>query len=341
MKILHAKSPCCQGKTYRFGNKRRQCAICGKTWTIRPKRRGRKSYRINKSLLRRILLDGKKLSHEFKKDYPSLPALCYRFRKSLEWLARQPRGYHLNFKGFVLLADGLWFSFKKEKWILFLMVLKPINNNEAILLDPVLLRNGESYDNWQAALDTIPDSAKKRIVAFVSDDFRAADKLAEEHQWVHQLCHFHLIAQLQIRRGKRKPAILGRNIREKIYQTIRQTLVVADKKKLNCLKSCLKRLSRHPECPYKLRMIVNEFLRKINLYRAYLLYPELNLPNTTNVVESTCRIIRRAAATLNTPRALRLRSIALIRLRSKITCNGKIFNRINLTIPNILFGLRR
>ena len=76
-------------------------------------------------------------------------------------------------------------------------------------------------------------------------------------------------------------------------------------------------------------MIVNEFLRKINLYRAYLLYPELNLPNTTNVVESTCRIIRRAAATLNTPRALRLRSIALIRLRSKITCNGKIFNRIN------------
>jgi hypothetical protein len=325
MKSLHTKSPCCRGKIYRFGNRRRQCAVCGKTWRIRRKRKGRKSYRINKQLLRRVLLEGRSLKQEFRKEYSSLSNLYYRFRQSLEWFTRQPRNYQFNSEQLILLADGLWFQFNKEKWVLFLMALKPTDDNKAILFDPILLEGGESYDNWQAVLSTIPEEAKKRIVVFVSDDFRASDRLVKERSLIHQLCHFHLIAQLQIRRGRRKSTVEGRNIREDIYQSIRQALITTDKKELEQLQLTLQKLIRHPVCPRKLKMMVNQFLRSINHYRAYLIYPELNLPNTTNAIESTGNLIRNVASTLNTPKALYLWSKALIRLRSEITCNGKDF----------------
>lgn len=325
MKSLHTKSPCCWGKTYRFGNRRRQCAVCRKTWRIRHKRKGRKSYRINKQLLRRVLFEGRSLKQAFRKEYSALPNLYHRFRQSLEWLSRKPRHYCFHSDKLILVADALWFQFNKEKWVLFLMVLKPTDDNQATLLDPILLEGGESYDNWQTAISTIPERTKERIVAIVSDDFRAAKGLAEEHRWVHQLCHFHLIAQLQIRRGRRKSTVEGRDVREDIYQTIRQALIATDEKELEQLQTTLQKLIRHPICPKKLKMIVNQFLRSINHYRAYLIYPELNLPNTTNAIESTGNLIRRVASTLNTPKSLYLWSKGLIRLRSEITCNGKHF----------------
>lgn len=325
MKTLHTKSPCCQGKTYHFGNRRRQCSVCGKTWRVRHRKKGRKAYRINKELLKRVLIQGKTLSQEMSNHYPSLPALRKRFRADLKWLTRQPRNYQFNSEQFILLVDGLWFQFNKEKWVLFLMALKPTDDNKAILLDPVLLEGGESYDNWQTALSTIPEKAKERLAALVSDDFRASDRLAKEYSLIHQLCHFHLIAQLQIRRGRRKSTVEGRNVREDIYQTIRQALVATDEQELEQLQSTLQKLIRHPVCPKKLKMMVNQFLRSIDYYRAYLIYPELNLPNTTNAIESTCNLIRRSTVTLNTPKSLYLWSKSLIRLRSEITCNGKDF----------------
>lgn len=325
MKSLHTKSPCCRGKIYNHGNRRRQCVLCGKTWTIRPKRKGRKSYRINKQLLRRVLLEGRSLKQVFRKEYTALPNLYYRFRQSLEWLSRQPRRYHFCSNKLILVADGLWFQFNKEKWVLFLMALKPTDDNKATLLDPVLLEGGESYDNWQTVLSTIPEEAKERIVALVSDDFRASDRLAKEYCWIHQLCHFHLIAQLQIRRGKRKSTVEGRNVREDIYQAVRRALITTDEKELEQLQLTLQKLTRHPICPKKLKMIVNQFLRSINHYRAYLIYPELNLPNTTNTIESTGNLIRKSTSTLNTPKSLYLWAKALIRLRSEITCNRKHF----------------
>lgn len=270
-------------------------------------------------------MEDRKLAYLMSNNYPSLPALRKRFRSDLEWLTRQPRKYQFNSEKLILLADGLWFRFNKEKWILFLMALKPADDNRAILLDPVLLKGVESYDNWQTVLSTIPEEAKERIVALVSDDFRASDRLAKEHCWIHQLCHFHLIAQLQIRRGRKKSTVEGRNTREDIYQTIRRALITTDEKELARLQLILQRLIRHPVCPKKLEMMVNQFLRSIDKYRAYLLYPELNLPNTNNAAESIGRLIRKSTATLNTPKSLYLWSKALIRLRAEITCNGKDF----------------
>lgn len=327
MKILHTKSPCCQGKIYRFGNKRRKCVICGKTWTAHRKRQGRKSYRVNKELLKRVLAEGRSLTQEMKKDYPSLASLRYRFRKAIIWITRQPRHFESPDEQLILLVDALWFRFRKENWTLYLMALKPVSDNRAILLDPVLLNGGESYENWQTALETMPDRAKECIVALVSDNFGAAQMLAQRYGWVHQLCHFHLISQLQIRRGRRKYFIKGKNLREKIYHTIREALEITNEENLNTLLVRLKRYGNHQECPYRLKMAANEFVRTINLYRAYLLYPELNLPTTTNAIEATAKRIRQMARSISTPKALSLWAKALIRLRPEITCNSKNFQQ--------------
>lgn len=322
MKTLHTKSPCCQGKIHRFGNRRRQCSFCGKTWRIRKKKRGRKHRRINKNLLVKALLERQSLIHQMRSNYSSLAALRQRFRKALIWITQQSREYTFENK-LILIADGLWFCFRKQDWVLYLMAIKPVDDSRATLIDPVLLAGKESYENWNYAISTIPTEVRSQIRAFVSDNFRGAKRLANHYQWIHQLCHFHLIAQLQIRRGRRKSIIAGRSIREKIYLNIREALETSDKQYLKVLKTRLKRLVRSPKCPGKMRLITNEFLRSIDWYRTYLLYPKLNLPTTTNTIEATGKIIRQVSRTINSPKALQVWAIAIIRLRDTATCNGR------------------
>jgi len=83
------------------------------------------------------------------------------------------------------------------------------------------------------------------------------------------------------------------------------------------------RLLSHPLCPPWIRKQTIEFLRTLDDFRAYLLYPSLNLPATTNAVESTGKLIRKATSTARTPESVLLHATAFLRLRKSITCNGK------------------
>ena len=324
MKTLHTKSLCCRGKIYRFGNRRRQCSICGRTWRIRRKKRGRKRNRINKKLLTKTLIRRQSLNSQMRKNYSSIATLYQRFRKTLIWLSSQPRRYPPYSGQLILVGDGLWYRFKKKDWVLYLMALRPIQDSKAILLDPILLPGKENYQNWKQAIQTLPLPIKKRIKAFVSDGFRGSKKLSKENHWIHQRCHFHLMAQLQARRGRKKK-LIGADIRETIYLIIRKVLEMPDGKHLKFLTIYLNQLANHPLCPKKMRMIIHEFLKELDSFRAYLLYPELNLPTTTNTIESTGKMIRKISRSLNTPRSLQLWTTAFIRFRPEITCNGKIF----------------
>lgn len=323
MKTLHEKSSCCRGKIYRFGNRRRQCSLCGRTWTVWRRKRGRKPRHRDRNLLRKILLERQRFGQQIRKNNSlSIEGLRQRFRKALSWFVNQPGKENLPSGELILLADGFWFRFKKEDWVLYLMALKPIKQDKAVILGPVLLPGKESYESWSQVIETIPKEVKDRIKAFVSDNFRASKKLVRKYKWVHQLCHFHLIAQLQIRRGKRKPTISGRNIREEIYLTIREALETSSKQRLKSLKENLRILASLPDCPKKLAMITNEFLKELKRFRAYLIYPQLHLPTTTNALEVTGRIIRERSKSINTPKALLLWATAITRLRSTVTCNG-------------------
>src|SRR5437016_467708 len=146
MQSKHAKSPCCAARVRRFGPRRRQCVECGKTWTVRPKKRGRPVHRSSPALLHRVLVKGYTLGQLFShRTTVALPAYRYRFRQALQrWLAR-PQPQKIPGGPLVLLTDGLWFEFEGIPWVLYLVALKPCRGHQATFLDPLLLPGREGF----------------------------------------------------------------------------------------------------------------------------------------------------------------------------------------------------
>lgn len=78
-----------------------------------------------------------------------------------------------------------------------------------------------------------------------------------------------------------------------------------------------------------MRMIVREFLRRIDHFRAYRKYPDLDLPTTTGTVEAMNRRVRdlmRQTRSIRSPQALLLWTTAMIRKRPLVLCNGRKFS---------------
>lgn len=328
MKTLHAKSTCCGARIYRFGGRRRQCQACGRTWRIRRKKRGRTPRRLPPAFVKRIVLGQGTLQVQARRYGLTPQGLSYHFRQELRRCLRRPPGRLIPSGDLVLLLDGLWFRFRQRPWVLYLMALKPCGADYAIFLDPVLCAGRENLLIWSALIEGIPGEIRRRIRGLVTDNLRGMKSLAHQYGWVLQLCQFHLISQLQGRRGRNKKTLTGRSIRERLYQLTRQALHVPDGP---ILQRTVKRLQLTVEQPLparKMRMAVREFLRDLDHYRAYQTAPELRLPTTTNTVECMGHIIRdrlRRARHLRTPSALQAWVTGLLRVRSQVTCNGKHF----------------
>lgn len=219
---------------------------------------------------------------------------------------------------YLLIADGIWYTFEGEEWVLYLLLLKPIRRNYAHLLDPVMLKGRERFSNWQRAIQSIPELTRKCIVAFVSDHFSASERVARYFKWIHQLCHFHLIAELQKRRGRRKTRLAGASIREEIYQCVVHLLSGRNA----TIEQKLRQLISNRECPRKVGMIAREFLRVRHRYWSYLRYPELTIPKTTGAAESLGKLIRKRTWPLRNPTAVLQWAAAFIRLRKNMACNN-------------------
>jgi hypothetical protein len=85
---------------------------CGRTWTVRPKKRGRRGHRMQTSILSRVLVDGFTLRQLFsQRSGVALPAYRYRFRQALHRFVVRPAPQKIPQEPLVLLADGLWFEF--------------------------------------------------------------------------------------------------------------------------------------------------------------------------------------------------------------------------------------
>jgi len=324
MQTIHVKSPCCQETIHRFGSRRRQCRACGRTWRIRQKRTGRKPKRSSSRMPEKLFVKYARITAWAEARHLAVSTVSERLNRSLARLLKQkkrlPRG------PYALLGDGLYFKFKRMDWVMYVMAVKPIRSNRAFFLDPVLLQGKECYERWRVALATIPTETKKRTLAFVSDGFRGSKLIAKEQGWIHQRCHFHLLMALIRRHGRRSYRVKGAGIRERLLGVVRILLTTteATMKRKQILKA--QRLLSHPLCPPWIRKQTVEFLRTLDDFRAYLLYPPLNLPTTTNSVESTGKLIRKATSTARTPGSVLLRATAFLRLRKSITCNGKKFS---------------
>jgi len=229
---------------------------------------------------------------------------------------------------YALLGDGLYFKFKRADWVMYVMAVKPTRSHRAFFLDPVLLPGKESYERWLMALAAIPTGTKERILAFVSDGFRGSKLVAKEHDWIHQRCHFHLLMALIRRHGRRSYRVKGAGIRERLLGVVRVLLATADPVMKRKQTFRAQQLLSHPLCPPWIRKQTIEFLRTLDDFRAYLMYPELNLPTTTNAIESSGKLIRKATSTARTPESVLLRATAFLRLKKFITCNGKFSTKL-------------
>ena len=261
--------------------------------------------------------------------WPYPQGLSWRFRRSLRQFISRPRELCLPRGPLVLLLDGLYFRFRGKDWVLYVMALKPIHQNRAVFLDPVLQPGRENMRGWSHAFTTIPPAIHRRIRASVSDEISGIIKLGTSHGWIVQLCHFHLISRLQQCRGRRNRRLHGRPLREALYQHIRQALELPSGARLQAVLKKLRQLVRQAKALRVIRMIVREFLRRIDHFRAYRKYPKLNLPTTTGSVEAMNRRVRdlmRQTRSIRSPQALQLWATALIRTRPMVICNGKKFS---------------
>ncbi len=330
MNSSHAKSPCCRAKIYRFGVRRRQCSQCTRTWSIRTKKRGRKRWRSSPGFLGAVLLQGRTLKSLAPRAGLTHQAVEHRYRQALRRFVSHPYVVHLPAGPLVLLLDGLYFRFGAKDWVLYLMAVKPRRHNRAIFLDPLLLPGRENLRGWSQAITTIPAHIHRRIRASVSDEVAGIIRLGTSQGWIVQLCHFHLISRLQNCRGRRNRRLAGRPLREALYQLTRQALELPDGPRLETVLKELRHRVRQATGLRVIRMIVREFLRRIEHFRAYRKYPELDLPTTTGSVEAMGRRVRdlmRQTRSISSPQALQLWATALIRMRPTVMCNGKHFQQ--------------
>ncbi|PCI39715.1 MAG: hypothetical protein COB53_02770 [Elusimicrobia bacterium] len=230
----------------------------------------------------------------------------------------------------ILLADGLWFKFEGKPWVLYLAALKSCSSNRAVFLDPLFLPGAEGASKWKQVLDAIPAKAEKRIRAIVVDNLRGMQLLANRRGWVLQLCQFHLLLKLQIFHRGLRYALRGGPVRKEIEHLVRSGISLPQGPRFTDTMKRLHRLS-HSECgTIRIQAMVREFVECIDYYRSCQTYPQLGLPTTNNAVESMGRIVReifRRNRAGSNPRSLLLWATAFTRLRPKIVCNGKNFNR--------------
>src|SRR5574337_1241566 len=330
MNSLHAKSPCCRAKINRFGSRRRQCSRCKRTWSVRRKKRGRKPWRASPAFLEAVLVQGRTLKSLAPRAGLTRQAVGHRCRQALRRFVSRPRVLGLPAGPLVLVLDGLYFRFRGKDWVLYLMAVKPCHQNRAVFLDPLLLPGRENLRGWSQAFTTIPAQIHRRIRASLSDEISGIIRLGTSQGWIVQLCHFHLISRLQSCRGRRNRRLAGRPLREALYQLTRQALELPDGSRLETVLKELRHLVRQATGLRVIRMIVREFLRRIDHFSAYRKYPELNLPTTTGSVEAMGRRVRdlmRQTRSISSPQALKLWATTLIRMRPTVMCNGKHFQQ--------------
>ncbi len=330
MNKLHAKSPCCKAKVYHFGQRRRQCSVCKKTWRIRVKKRGRKTIRIHPDIKLTVIRRKESLRHKAERLGKNRERIRRKHARNLEMLLKRLPKPEPPSGELIVIIDGWALYFKKKRHILYMVLLRPINSNQAVVMEPILLPGHEKKGSWEYVLKKLPLSVRKRIKAIVLDGITGVECLAQNWGWVVQRCHFHQISMLQTLRGRRWSTVKNKELREQIYQNVIQILNVESESKSGTLIEETKFLLKEPECPKWLKLRVGGFLRRVDFFRSYRRYPQLNLPSTTNSAECVNQMITetmRLARGFSTPESFEKWIKVQIRAMKPIKCNGKIFNQ--------------
>lgn len=325
MKKLHAKSPCCRGETIHFGNRRRQRCVCKKTWRIRQKKRGRKRRREQKDFLVRYL----------RHEIPSLYALARKKKVGDDRLrARLIRSRnhfikHANWsmlpqKGNLIAVADAMVRFVEDSWQTFYFILIRKAEEDEAIIAPLFIKEGrETAEGWFEAFEHLPKSTKASIKALVCDGHNGLTSYAKWNNWLIQRCHFHLLAAIQSRRSKWK---YSRHSEEgkKLYDLAKRILTDKDEKIVNQCVNQIEDMGWTSKSTI-LKKILLGFVTHHQDFRTYLYDQKLNLPTTSNSVESFIGCVQslcHRARGFRTLTSYEKWIEALIKYKKKIKCRG-------------------
>lgn len=325
MSIKHLKSPCCDASSIKYGDRRKQCTKCKKTWRIRKQKRGRPSHRFLKSFADNLFDTKSTVKQRAHIAHLSERQYQYRMIGSLNQLSNIDTYSAINPKqDFILLIDGVWVHCEKKRAVIYLSILRPINSSIGYLLPPVVAFGAESNKKWQCILDSIPPEILGQIKGLVCDGVSGMTEAGQRRGWVVQRCQFHFIKTIERFRGKKNRFITEKDFREDLYQKMRRALVLPEGKEADDLFLQIADMASEDRCPKWVRLFVAELLRYRQQFRAYILHPDLCLPATNNSSESLAAIIRTRlylARGFRTMASLRRWIQGLIANKKHIVCN--------------------
>ena len=331
--IRYEKNACSHQQTVRYGGRRRKCVDCQRTWRIRRKRQGRKRKRQTATFAEQILRSQATLRGTAAARETNRELILGRFHRSLgRWKRTHPGAppFGRRHGTLIVIVDGVWFTLEGRRLTAFVILVRPVRSSLARLRGLVLLEGEECERSWRAVFhERLTEHEMARIRAIVADGSHGLTTIAKEHGWVYQRCHFHLIKDLRLIRGKRKSPT--RWIRERAYDLVRAALDTPSERKTARLVTNLRRLIARSDCPRTVRRKVGGFLRHLKKFRACYYHPELNLPHTSNSTECVARLIQ---ARLSPMRGVRtIASLAewleiVCRSSPTIRCNPKNINQI-------------
>ena len=324
MNKKHEKSSCCRANVIRWNSKRRRCCACGKTWSVWKKRRGRKKKRTDTSLARAFLnREIASLSSVARKRGCSPARMQNTLKKSRDLFTESTPWQPVPEGHLVMVADAVVEYIEGHWHTVYLMLVRAVCGTEAIILPPLIKRGTETAAGWKQAIDSLPETVEKRVVALVCDGHNGLTTEAKWRGWLLQRCHFHLLARIQSRRSRWKIA-RHKVEAEKIFHHVRPVLEHPDEHELTESLSILEEIGWTSTSP-EIRKVLSGFVRNFGDYRLYLKRPDLHLPTTNNTAESLASSIAnlkyrmRGFPTLN---SFTRWIVALLKFKKKVACNG-------------------
>lgn len=326
MKIQHLKSPCCGSRGIKYGQRRRQCILCLKTWRIRKKKSGRKQKRVSSSLAMKLFESHSTIRQRIIPKHMTERQYQRRMASSLKKLDDRklydfvPSNFPL-----ILLIDGVWAHAEKKRAVIYLLAVRATTEKTAYLLPPHVSSGSESNRKWQSIIDNLPMMLRRRIVALVCDGLSGMTEKSAERGWKVQRCQFHYIKTIERFRGKKNRFIKHKIFREKMYRRIREVLTTKNENDASEIFEKIEKDSKQKICPKWIRVLVKELLRYRREFRTCFTNPSFNLPATNSCMESLAGIVRHRlylARGFKTLKSLGRWVRGLIYYQKTITCNG-------------------
>lgn len=321
----HPKSACCRAQIIRYGGKRRQCVSCNRTWTVRPKRRGRKKFRAAANLIDRYFSgsissirslakhNGWNRDRAQKMMQRSLEH--YVARHGNDWQSSLPKNGKL-----VAMADAMWHHIGKQRITVFIILIRPFCRTEAAIMLPSFWPGHEDGPGWEYAWQQVPNTYKRRICALICDGQRWLIDFGRQQSWVVQRCQFHLLANLQMYLGTR-----DRDRNSRVMKLVRCLFNTTDRQRSRHILNQLAKY-RMMSKSRGIRRVLSGLETNYIDFQSYLCHPKMNLPITTNAAESCIKGIRelmRRCRGFRSPETLKLWIVGYVLWKKSIRCGGK------------------